>query len=40
MPGTNVKPHSGAIMTSVSNAVANVNGDGYGARLEVVISHP
>ncbi|OQS06117.1 transmembrane protein [Thraustotheca clavata] len=35
MPSKLVKPWSGSIMTSVSSALANLHGNGYGVRLEV-----
>ena len=38
-PDRRITPYSGAIMTVVSDQVAN-RGDGYGARLEVPTCHP
>ncbi|KAJ3104461.1 hypothetical protein HDU97_009246 [Phlyctochytrium planicorne] len=35
-----VRPFSGAMMTAVSNVVADMDGSGYGARLECVATHP
>ncbi|OAD80817.1 GMC oxidoreductase, partial [Phycomyces blakesleeanus NRRL 1555(-)] len=35
----NVDMHSGSIMTAVSNVAENVDGEGYGVKLEVPLTH-
>lgn len=39
-PDRDINPHNGSIMTVLSNENANVNGNGYGSRLEVGVVHP
>ncbi|KAJ2996551.1 hypothetical protein HDV02_006384 [Globomyces sp. JEL0801] len=39
-PDRDIKQFRGSIMTVVSNQVADLDGKGYGAKLEVPISHP
>jgi choline dehydrogenase-like flavoprotein len=39
-PDHNIMPYAGSIMTSLSNKDVDVNGDGYGSRLEVPAMHP
>ncbi|KAI8897169.1 hypothetical protein BC833DRAFT_594816 [Globomyces pollinis-pini] len=39
-PDKEVKPFYGSIMTAISNEVSNLDGNGYGVRIEVPISHP
>ncbi|KAJ3203753.1 hypothetical protein HDU67_009971 [Dinochytrium kinnereticum] len=39
-PHVETRPFSGAMMTTVSNVVADVDGSGYGARLEIYAAHP
>jgi hypothetical protein len=35
-----VKPHEGAILTTVSNLISDLDGNGYGAKIEVAAMHP
>jgi hypothetical protein len=39
-PDKETKQYHGSIMTSLCNQESNVNGDGYGSRLEVPSMHP
>jgi choline dehydrogenase-like flavoprotein len=39
-PDRQISPYKGSIMTAVSNVVADRDGSGYGARLEVPAAHP
>ncbi|KAJ3035130.1 hypothetical protein HDV00_004301 [Rhizophlyctis rosea] len=39
-PDRLIQPYKGSIMTTVSNAVADLSGTGYGARLEIPFMHP
>ncbi|CAG8486211.1 14026_t:CDS:2 [Dentiscutata erythropus] len=39
-PDKEINPYSGSIMTSVSDAVENVDGDNYGAKIETSTFHP
>ena len=39
-PETRKDPHHGSIMTALSNENANLDGQGYGIRIEVPATHP
>ncbi|KAJ3104984.1 hypothetical protein HDU96_008747 [Phlyctochytrium bullatum] len=39
-PQTLTRPFSGAMMTAVSDVVADIDGTGYGAKLEIYAAHP
>jgi choline dehydrogenase-like flavoprotein len=39
-PNRDVLPSRGSIMTAVSDVVADLDGQGYGAKLEIPASHP
>ena len=39
-PDRNVSPHFGSIMTSISNINADLDGKGYGCRIETPVMHP
>jgi choline dehydrogenase-like flavoprotein len=39
-PDKDISPHKGSIMTTYSNVVGDLDSMGYGAKLEIPVSHP